>query len=251
MLQAIDAAAAERFGEELELAAAVLDLHLAPHNDTPLHEGLEANVLGAMARARDADAQPPAPPTNLAAARAGRERAPAGGGARAGWYAAAASFALALVLGVQLLRAPGDAPNTVTAELAPEPAQAYAALASREEGDIFRWDWQPPSAPGFEQVRGDVVWDNATQTGYMRLVNMPVNDPSSSQYQLWIVDPTRDEHPVDGGVFDIDARGEVIVPIDGKLAINAPAAFAITEEQPGGVVVSAGPLLVVAAPEQA
>jgi anti-sigma-K factor RskA len=99
-------------------------------------------------------------------------------------------------------------------------------------------------------VQGDVVWSTAAQEGYMRLAGRPVNDPSAEQYQLWIVDPARDSRPLDGGVLDVDAEtGEVVIPIDAKLAILQPAAFALTLEQPGGVVVSAGPLLVVAAVE--
>ena len=48
-------------------------------------------------------------------------------------------------------------------------------------------------------------------------------------------------------MFDIPAgQTEVLIPIDAKLAVVDPKAFAITAEQPGGVVVSAGPLLVVA-----
>jgi len=83
---------------------------------------------------------------------------------------------------------------------------------------------------------------------FMRLVGMPTNDRSQSQYQLWIVDPDVDKHPVDGGVFDIDkTTGELIIPIDAKLAVQNPAAFVITEERPGGVVVSDGPHLVIAA----
>jgi len=38
----------------------------------------------------------------------------------------------------------------------------------------------------------------------------------------------------------------VIIPIDAKLDVLDPEAFAITREQPGGVVVSNGPLLMVA-----
>ena len=73
----------------------------------------------------------------------------------------------------------------------------------------------------------------------MSLTNLPVNDPKSKQYQLWIVDPARDEKPVDGGVFDITAsEGEVIIPIRNPLAVTNPQAFVITLEQPGGVVVS-------------
>lgn len=115
--------------------------------------------------------------------------------------------------------------------------------------DTIQIDWGVPDIPEYAQVEGDVIWNNTTQSGFMRLRNMPVNDPGQSQYQLWIVDPERDANPVDGGVFDIASNGEVIIPIDSKLAIKAPAAFAITREQPGGVVVSAGPLLVVAAVE--
>ena len=81
----------------------------------------------------------------------------------------------------------------------------------------------------------------------MLLTGMPVNDPATSQYQLWLVDPDRDENPVDGGVFDIPAdESSVVIPIDAKLAVNNPTVFAITREQPGGVVVSKGPLLVIA-----
>jgi len=81
----------------------------------------------------------------------------------------------------------------------------------------------------------------------MRLSGLPANRSAAEQYQLWIVDPSRDERPIDGGVFDIPAGvDEVIVPIDAKLRAADPKAFAITLEQPGGVVVSDGPLLVVA-----
>lgn len=100
----------------------------------------------------------------------------------------------------------------------------------------------------FKGVAGEVVWSDARQAGYLRLAGMPVNDPSKAQYQLWIVDPARDKNPIDGGVFDVASSGEVLIPIDAKLAVNKPAVFAITREKPGGVVVSAGPLLVVAKP---
>jgi anti-sigma-K factor RskA len=67
------------------------------------------------------------------------------------------------------------------------------------------------------------------------------NDPSQSQYQLWIFDANRDDrYPVDGGVFDIPAggTGEIIVPISARLNIDKVTLFAITVERPGGVVVS-------------
>jgi len=92
----------------------------------------------------------------------------------------------------------------------------------------------------FEGLSGDVVWADDSQSGYMRFNGLPPNDPTVAQYQLWIVDPERDERPVDGGVFNIPAgAGEVIVPIQAALPVDEPVAFVITVEKPGGVVVSA------------
>jgi anti-sigma-K factor RskA len=92
----------------------------------------------------------------------------------------------------------------------------------------------------FKQAGGSVVWSDTRQEGYMTLSGIPSNDPKKAQYQLWIVDPTRDaDAPVDGGVFDVPADGSpVIVPIAAKLSIHNPQAFVITLEQPGGVVKS-------------
>ena len=109
-------------------------------------------------------------------------------------------------------------------------------------------DWGKPDNPAYAGVTGNVVWNDDLQQGYMLLSNMPVNDPAATQYQLWVVDSDRDANPVDGGVFDIpEGETTVIIPINAKLAVSGPEAFAITREKPGGVVVSKGPLLVVAA----
>lgn len=148
-----------------------------------------------------------------------------------GWYAAAA-LALVLVL-------PGPQPGTVAL------TEQRAALVA-EAADTITLPWLKSEQPGYERVAGDVVWSDTHQKGFLRLVGLPRNEPAVAQYQLWIIDPSRDEQPVDGGVFDVTVAGEVIVPIDAKLAIVAPKAFALTLEQPGGVVVSDGPLLVVA-----
>ncbi len=92
---------------------------------------------------------------------------------------------------------------------------------------------------GFDDVDGEVLWSTRLQKGFMVLKGVPVNDPMVRQYQLWIIDPERDpDAPVDGGVFDVTRTGEVIIPIDAKLKVLEPAAFAITAEKPGGVVKS-------------
>lgn len=85
---------------------------------------------------------------------------------------------------------------------------------------------------------GSLVWDTRSQSGLMRLRSLPVNDPSEQQYQLWIIDPARDDEPVDGGVFNVVNDQETVVAINAKLKVIEPVGFAITIEQPGGVVVS-------------
>ncbi|MFN7290367.1 MAG: anti-sigma factor domain-containing protein [Pirellula sp.] len=104
--------------------------------------------------------------------------------------------------------------------------------------DVQQVQWAPGKTPFNDPVSGDVVWSNESQNGFMRFVGMPINDSTREQYQLWIIDPGRDDVPIDGGVFDIDSTGEVIIPISAKLRVVSPVAFAITVEKPGGVVVS-------------
>jgi len=165
-----------------------------------------------------------------------RSSNPRRGLAGLGWYAAAAVLAAALVLRVL--------PGPVGA--APDPADRRAALLQAAP-DVVRIAWGPSTEAGFASADGDVVWSTERQEGYLRLAGLPPNDPAREQYQLWVVDPDRDARPVDGGVFDVGPGGEVIIPIDAKLRVGRPAAFAITLEKPGGVVVSDGPLLLVAA----
>ncbi len=104
--------------------------------------------------------------------------------------------------------------------------------------DLIQASWTESKTRLPAQVTGDVVWSNSAQRGFMRFVNMPINDPKVEQYQLWIIDPSRDDEPIDGGVFNITSRGESIIPIQAKLTVGQPQAFAITIEKPGGVVVS-------------
>lgn len=99
-------------------------------------------------------------------------------------------------------------------------------------------------------VEGDVVWSDAEQAGFMRFQGLEPNDAESLQYQLWIFDPTRpdwEEHPIDGGVFDVNSDGEVLVTIQPKIPVGQAALFAVTVEDPGGVVVSKRERLLVTA----
>lgn len=140
-----------------------------------------------------------------------------------GWAAAAAILILSLLL------ARKDNP--------PPPERAATRLRA-EAADLIERKFE--GLGNFKQAGGKVIWSDQFQKGYMTLSGLPVNDPRQAQYQLWIVDPTRDaDAPVDGGVFDIPADGtSVVIPIAAKLALSKPQAFVITLEQPGGVVKS-------------
>jgi hypothetical protein len=116
------------------------------------------------------------------------------------------------------------------------PAQAELRLRN-EARDLIERKFE--GLGDFKNAGGTVVWSDQLQQGFMTLSGIPVNDPGKAQYQLWIVDPKRDEAPVDGGVFDIPTAGSpVVIPISAKLALSNPQAFVITLEQPGGVVKS-------------
>ncbi|NQX01812.1 anti-sigma factor [bacterium] len=139
-----------------------------------------------------------------------------------GW-AAAAAVALVAALGSQK----GADPSPQQAELRLR-AEARDLVERKFEG-----------LGSFKAAAGKVIWSDQLQQGYMTLSGIPVNNPAQAQYQLWIVDPKRDEAPVDGGVFDIPTDGSpVVIPISAKLALSHPQAFVITLEQPGGVVKS-------------
>lgn len=149
----------------------------------------------------------------------------------AGWWAAAACFVLAVLgwwprfIGTDNVIAVAKSPEEQRAEL----------LAS---GRALEVSWSPLDTSA---IAGDVVFDPVTQRGFLRFRGIPANDPRLAQYQLWIADAGRAQpQPVDGGVFNVkeSADGDVIIPFTAKLPVDQPAAFVVTLEQPGGVVVS-------------
>jgi anti-sigma-K factor RskA len=79
------------------------------------------------------------------------------------------------------------------------------------------------------------VWDNERQDGVFIVRNLkPL--PSDKDYQLWIIDP-KYPSPVDAGVFQVDAQGNVRRDFRAKLPIQAANQFAVTIEQKGGAAV--------------
>ncbi len=158
---------------------------------------------------------------------------------QAGWWAAAACFALAAWgWWPRLMPQPVEPTLPIVAQLTPE-QQRNALLSS---GHVIQASWSPGNDATGNALMGDVVFDPITQKGYLRFRGIPANDPRLEQYQLWIADSSRSPpEPVDGGVFDTPqttAVGDVIIPFEAKLPVGKPAAFVVTVEQPGGVVVS-------------
>ncbi|MEM7624368.1 MAG: anti-sigma factor [Planctomycetota bacterium] len=236
----------------LEEAAALLAVSELPELDVPagLQQKLTADAQAFFADGSQSSAEAVDPSTPVFPAPAVPDKRPAtqvvlafiGGGVVGGL---AAAVLLALLLSDPIA---APEPNPFPGALALTPAERVAQWQDQTL-DQAQHPWAA-NAPGYEAVTGEVLWSNQTQTGFMVLANLPVNDPTRDQYQLWIVDPSRDEFPVDGGVFNVAEfvaeDGKAYVPINAKLPVDQPAAFAITLEKPGGVVKSNNQLLVVA-----
>lgn len=161
-----------------------------------------------------------------------------------GWgFAAFACVALAVNLYLTRFQNQNDVAGNkppVTQTPTPQPTDAQKReqlLASVKDAVKLEIAKADPKAP--IEIQGDVVWSNAEQKGYIRLRGLPVNDPAKSTYQIWIFDGERDDkYPIDGGIFNVNQNGEIIIPMDAKLQVKAPKMIAITKEKPGGVVVS-------------
>lgn len=166
-----------------------------------------------------------------------------------GWLAAAAAC-IALAVNIWVSRS--DGPNIARPDRTPTPTPEQLSPSQQRErfmaaaSDMVKAELGPAAVTEL-RPSGDVVWSNEKQTGYLRVTGLPKNDPNRQTYQLWIVAGNQDpKTPVDGGTFDINSDGEVIIPIDAKVRTLDPKAFAITIEKPGGVVVSTKPHAAVA-----
>lgn len=246
--------------ESFEQAAAAVHL-AAQRNDEMMPAALADKILAsALTRAQNRSAAvAPIPSLSEKAAieRRPREMLP--------WALAAACLLLAASgwwwgisqkgeTHVVVVPAPSASATASVVLITPAPPSASASSERARESllseakDLVRSEWHPTKDAAGRGASGDVVWSPSAQRGYMRFAGLDANDPATSQYQLWIFDGERDaKYPVDGGVFDVPAGGEVIVPISAKLHVGAVTLFAVTVEKPGGVVVSKRGRIVVTA----
>jgi Anti-sigma-K factor rskA len=249
-LDVMDSGLASNYLRDLERAAAAVTL-AGSTGEAPLPAALSARIAQ-QATEHFALASNVTDLTAARSAAAERARVQLSASGRAnrlggayGWLAAAACLVLA-IFGWQRT-APPLPPVAVTPAAVivpspepapPTPAEERAALLAKSDSlKIPLGATKDPAAAG---VTGDVVWDPATQRGFLHFAGLAPNDPALHQYQIWIFDAGRDKrYPVDGGVFDVPANAsEVVIPIRASLMVSKPAAFAVTLEKPGGVVVS-------------
>jgi hypothetical protein len=247
---------AEWMTEEFELGAAAADLAMMGEWE-PMPASVRAGVDEAAAAYLEHEAG-----SAMEHERGGRDVVSRGVSlpfAVTGWLAAAACLAVAGVLWMTTARAPivTDGNHRLSLE-----ERRQTLLGSGSAVVTASWigvgDLPVEGLTDHELdvgVRGDVVWSDASDEGYMRIGGIAPNDPEAFQYQLWIFDAERPvgelpgfaveglpelltQRPVDGGVFDVWTADEVIVPIEAKLPVGRGTIFAVTKERPGGVVVS-------------
>ncbi len=213
--------------EDFELAAAACSLAFLAPDLEPLPAGLRARLKSSV------ELMPELPGPREVVPRVPE---PKGGLFRwAGWAVAAA-----LLIFLWPTRTGGGSPS--------ESFESMLARLDRGSSEILRLPWASTEDELGQSEKGEVLWDKVKGQGYMRFEGLEPNDPVVAQYQLWIFDKDRpQEHPVDGGVFDV-AEGGALVPIDSKLAVHEATLFAVTLERPGGVVVSSRERLVLVAP---
>lgn len=274
-LDVLDSAAASAYLRDLEKAAAALTVaasagaeplpaplvqRLARCADEHVAALTAANVVGldaARSTRQDAAAAPPAAASPAAAP---PEVAPPYEYSRSGTYGWLAAAACLLLAVYAWMRSPPHTEAPVVAVVTsaepaasavppppatPTPAEERAAMLA--QSNAVKVTLSPTKDPAGKGVTGDAVWDPVTQRGFLHFVGLASNDPAVTQYQIWIFDAARDQrYPIDGGVFDVPAAaGDVVIPINATLGVSKVAAFAVTVEKPGGVVVSARQHVVV------
>lgn len=229
-----------------EAAAAAAECFAAASMDEAMPEHLRQRCIGS-ARAVMSESQSPVSVPKALTAPAPLRFTPVRGAPKSsfsvGWLAAAACLVVAVF---------GWLPRNQGAAVQPNPwinttSSAPSMLDERRafieaHADAIVWDFAK-WGDEYEGVTGDVVWDPATNEGYMRFKGLPANDPKRERYQLWIVDQARGTPlqvpPVDGGLFDIgEGTGEWVVRFRARLPVEDVFGFGITVEGPDGVVIS-------------
>jgi anti-sigma-K factor RskA len=100
-----------------------------------------------------------------------------------------------------------------------------------------------PSAPAPADAKATVAWQPSSQSGVIRISNLPAPQPGKD-YQLWAVD-AKHKDPISAGIIRVDQNG--VAQVRFRLVEKAEhvKAFAISLEREGGVPKKEGPILLV------
>ena len=226
--------------QQYEFAAAAIDLNYQRDDSesasafpSDLREKLRHGARQHFRSGKESTAAVSLPPTTDSA----QQRVAMTSREALAWMAAAAAVIL-LMTGLNPFAGPSPSKQgPETATLPPSIEQRFEEFNNALIEDRVTVPWTATAADS--QASGSVVWSDSRQQGFMTFEGFAANDPARSQYQLWIFDTDASQsHPVDGGVFNIAGDGGDIVSIDARIPVSNAVMFAITEERPGGVVVS-------------
>ncbi|HEY7002151.1 MAG TPA: anti-sigma factor [Candidatus Udaeobacter sp.] len=100
-----------------------------------------------------------------------------------------------------------------------------------------------PSAPAPADAKATVAWQPGSQSGVIRISNLPAPEPGKD-YQLWAVDAEHKD-PISAGVVRVDKNGVAQIRFKPVEKAEHVKAFAISLEREGGVPKKEGPILLV------
>jgi anti-sigma-K factor RskA len=100
-----------------------------------------------------------------------------------------------------------------------------------------------PSAPAPADAKATVAWQPGSQSGVIRVSNLPAPQPGKD-YQLWAVDAEHKD-PISAGIVRVDKNGVAQVRFKPVEKAEHVKAFAISLEREGGVPKKEGPILLV------
>jgi len=100
-----------------------------------------------------------------------------------------------------------------------------------------------PSAPAPADAKATVAWQPGSQSGVIRISNLPAPEPGKD-YQLWAVDAEHKD-PISAGIVRVDKNGVAQIRFKPVEKAEHVKAFAISLEREGGVPKKEGPILLV------
>ncbi|MGQ0626874.1 MAG: hypothetical protein ACT4PL_02095 [Phycisphaerales bacterium] len=246
--------------ESLDAAAAVADAALSPNREA-LPRGLRDRLaLTSRIFARSARGESlggVAFGSSITPAQAAQS-APAprwslwrGASAWTGWIAAAACLTVALWLNGELKRRGvqgGLFPTPASMAALTSPVEIYQRLMDSGRRDLVVVDVAQRSSESLDgEVEAQLVYDPSGQTTLLKVKGLLANDPSSSRYQAWVQDGSRDDAaPISAGFIDIPHTGATyVMRIDPSLPLGRPVGFALTREPPQGSVMSSPDRIII------